>query len=75
MRRGIAALARIYFAAGARLRRKLQSTKVSPLDAAEAVLDEAGKVVWSYALGLNGRPATPGHDGHGDHTSPEPSVI
>jgi len=27
--------------------------------------DEAGKVVWSYALDLNGRPETPGHDGHG----------
>jgi hypothetical protein len=27
--------------------------------------DGAGKVVWSYALDLNGRPETPGHDGHG----------
>lgn len=27
--------------------------------------DERGKVVWSYALDLNGRPETPGHDGHG----------
>ncbi len=31
--------------------------------------DSAGTVVWSYALGLNNRPATPGHgvEGHGDH--------
>ena len=27
--------------------------------------DGAGKVVWSYALDLNGQPRTPGHDGHG----------
>jgi Mala s 1-like protein len=27
--------------------------------------DATGKVVWSYALDLNGREATPGHDGHG----------
>jgi hypothetical protein len=27
--------------------------------------DPAGKVVWSYALELAGRPRTPGHDGHG----------
>ena len=27
--------------------------------------DPAGKVVWSYALGLDGRPRTPGHEGHG----------
>jgi hypothetical protein len=27
--------------------------------------DAAGQVVWSYALDLNGREATPGHDGHG----------
>jgi len=27
--------------------------------------DESGKVVWSYALDLAGRPRTPGHDGHG----------
>ena len=27
--------------------------------------DETGKVVWSYALDLNGREETPGHDGHG----------
>lgn len=27
--------------------------------------DPAGKVVWSYALDLAGRPRTPGHDGHG----------
>ncbi len=29
--------------------------------------DRSGKVVWQYALGLADRPATPGHDGHGDH--------
>ena len=27
--------------------------------------DPSGKVVWSYALDLNGRPETPGHEGHG----------
>jgi hypothetical protein len=27
--------------------------------------DPAGKVVWSYALDLAGRPRTPGHKGHG----------
>jgi hypothetical protein len=27
--------------------------------------DESGKVVWSYALDLAGRPRTPGHVGHG----------
>ena len=27
--------------------------------------DPAGKVVWSYALDLDGRPRTPGHEGHG----------
>jgi len=27
--------------------------------------DGDGKVVWSYALDLDGRPRTPGHDGHG----------
>ena len=27
--------------------------------------DDAGKVVWSYALDLAGRPASPGHEGHG----------
>lgn len=27
--------------------------------------DDAGKVVWSYKLGLGDRPATPGHGGHG----------
>ncbi|MFZ4749255.1 MAG: M20/M25/M40 family metallo-hydrolase [Phycisphaerales bacterium] len=27
--------------------------------------DAAGKVVWEYALDLNGQPATGGHDGHG----------
>ncbi len=27
--------------------------------------DQAGKVVWSYALDLDGRPRTPGHEGHG----------
>lgn len=31
--------------------------------------DDAGKVVWSYKVDLNNRPATPGHgpEGHGDH--------
>ncbi len=31
--------------------------------------DDAGQVVWSYKLDLNGRPASPGHgpEGHGDH--------
>ena len=30
--------------------------------------DEAGKVVWSYKIGLGGRPAAPGHgpEGHGE---------
>jgi hypothetical protein len=27
--------------------------------------DPAGKVVWSYTLDLDGRPRTPGHEGHG----------
>lgn len=27
--------------------------------------DAGGKVVWSYALDLDNRPETPGHDGHG----------
>ncbi len=27
--------------------------------------DKDGKVVWSYALDLDGRPRTPGHGGHG----------
>ncbi len=27
--------------------------------------DDSGKVVWSYKLDLAGRPATPGHGGHG----------
>lgn len=27
--------------------------------------DNAGKVVWSYTLGLGGRPRSGGHDGHG----------
>ncbi len=27
--------------------------------------DPRGKVVWSYALDLDGRPRTPGHEGHG----------
>lgn len=41
------ALARIssHFAAGARLRRRLDEAKTSPLDAAEAILDESGKVL------------------------------
>ncbi len=36
-------------------------------DGAVREYDPAGKVVWAYTLGLNGRPATGGHDGHGDH--------
>ena len=27
--------------------------------------DGSGKVVWTYVMDLNGRPRTPGHDGHG----------
>jgi hypothetical protein len=27
--------------------------------------DRDGKVVWTYVMDLNGRPRTPGHDGHG----------
>lgn len=34
-------------------------------DGAVREYDGAGKVVWSYALDLGGRPRTPGHDGHG----------
>jgi Spy/CpxP family protein refolding chaperone len=34
-------------------------------DATVREYDEAGKVVWSYKLDLAGRPATPGHEGHG----------
>ncbi len=31
--------------------------------------DDAGKVVWSYKVDMDGRPASPGHgpEGHGDH--------
>ena len=36
-------------------------------DGAVREYDPSGKVVWNYALGLNNRPATGGHDGHGDH--------
>lgn len=36
-------------------------------DGAVREYDPSGKVVWSYVLGLNNRPATSGHDGHGDH--------
>ena len=35
------------------------------LDGTVREYDEAGKVVWSYRLDLAGRPATPGHEGHG----------
>ncbi len=35
------------------------------LDATIREYDDAGKVVWSYKLDLAGRPATPGHEGHG----------
>jgi WD40 repeat protein len=34
-------------------------------DATVREYDESGKVVWSYKLDLAGRPATPGHEGHG----------
>ena len=38
-------------------------------DGAVREYDEAGKVVWSYKVGLAGRPAANGHgvEGHGDH--------
>jgi outer membrane protein assembly factor BamB len=38
-------------------------------DGAVREYDENGKVIWTYKLGLNGRPAHPGHgpEGHGDH--------
>ena len=38
-------------------------------DGAVREYDDAGKVVWSYKLGLAGRPAAGGHgpEGHGDH--------
>ncbi len=35
------------------------------LDGAVREYDGDGKVVWSYKLDLAGRPATPGHEGHG----------
>lgn len=35
------------------------------LDGTVREYDDAGKVVWSYTLDLAGRPATPGHKGHG----------
>jgi hypothetical protein len=35
------------------------------LDGIVREYDPTGKVVWSYALDLNGQPATDGHDGHG----------
>ena len=35
------------------------------LDATVREYDGEGKVVWSYTLDLAGRPATPGHSGHG----------
>ena len=34
-------------------------------DGAVREYDGSGKVVWSYALDLDDRPRTPGHDGHG----------
>ena len=34
-------------------------------DGAVREYDDTGKVVWSYKLDLAGRPATPGHGGHG----------
>jgi outer membrane protein assembly factor BamB len=35
------------------------------LDGVVREYDDAGQVVWSYRLDLAGRPATPGHAGHG----------
>ncbi len=35
------------------------------LDGVVREYDDAGRVVWSYKLDLAGRPATPGHEGHG----------
>ena len=51
-----------------RLARKLDNGHYLVCHEADGVVreyDDRGKVVWSYALDLAGRPATPGHDGHG----------
>jgi hypothetical protein len=51
-----------------RLARKLENGHYLVCHEGDGVVreyDEMGKVVWSYTLDLNGREATPGHDGHG----------
>jgi outer membrane protein assembly factor BamB len=51
-----------------RLARKLENGHYLVCHEGDGVVreyDETGKVVWSYALDLNGREETPGHDGHG----------
>ena len=51
-----------------RLARKLENGHYLVCHEGDGVVreyDETGKVVWSYALDLNGLPETPGHDGHG----------
>jgi hypothetical protein len=51
-----------------RLARKLENGHYLVCHEGDGVVreyDERGKVVWSYALDLNGREETPGHDGHG----------
>jgi hypothetical protein len=51
-----------------RLARKLENGHYLVCHEGDGVVreyDGSGKVVWSYALDLNGRPETPGHDGHG----------
>jgi hypothetical protein len=51
-----------------RLARKLENGHYLVCHEGDGVVreyDPKGKVVWSYALDLGGRPRTPGHDGHG----------
>ena len=51
-----------------RLARKLDNGHYLVAHEGDGVVREyepTGKVVWSYALDLAGRPRTPGHDGHG----------
>jgi outer membrane protein assembly factor BamB len=51
-----------------RLARKLDNGHYLVCHEADGMVreyDDRGKVVWSYALDLAGRPRTPGHDGHG----------
>ena len=51
-----------------RLARKLDNGHYLVCHEADGMVreyDGDGKVVWSYALDLDGRPRTPGHDGHG----------